>query len=241
MKSFLIALQFLTSIPLKIKDIKQKELPGSATYYPLVGLVIGAALAVSFFIFDGNFPRPVSSILVVGVYLLLTGAFHLDGFTDTVDGLYGGRTKEDILRIMGDSSIGAKGAAWVVFILTLKIIILITLAGDKLYPALILFPVLGRYSMTILMKYSSYAKEYGLGKVYCKNITGAQFVVINAFTLLLSMFFGLKGLAAFAGVVIAALILKKYFDKKLGGATGDIFGFTVEVTEVIALLVFTIK
>ncbi|OGF44641.1 MAG: cobalamin 5'-phosphate synthase [Candidatus Firestonebacteria bacterium RIFOXYC2_FULL_39_67] len=241
MKSFLIALQFLTNIPFKIKNIKQNELPGSVTYYPLVGLIIGALLALSYFVFSKIFVFLLPSVLVIGVYLLLTGALHLDGFTDTVDGLYGGRTKKDIFRIMEDSATGAKGAAWAAFILLLKVIIIIKLSFYNVYPALLLFPVLGRYSMTILMKYSPYAKKYGMGKVYCQNITNTQFIIITAFALLLSVFFGLRGLVAFVCAAAAALIIMKYFKNKLGGVTGDIFGFTVEVTEVAALLIFAIK
>jgi len=241
MKSFLIALQFLTAIPLKIKNIKQKELPGSVTYYPLVGLVIGVLLAFAYYIFNKFFPAYISSLLITGVYLIITGALHLDGFADTVDGLYGGRTKEDVFRIMADSSTGAKGAVWVAFILTLKSLILITLPCDKIYPALLLFPVLGRYSMTILMKYSEYAKEFGLGKAYCRKITGAQFIIINLFTLLLSVFFGFSGLTAFGAALVAAFFIKKYFEKKLGGVTGDVFGFTVEIAEALALLMFALK
>ncbi|OGF48699.1 MAG: cobalamin 5'-phosphate synthase [Candidatus Firestonebacteria bacterium GWA2_43_8] len=241
MKSFLIALQFLTTLPVKLKNIKEKELPASVTWYPVAGLVIGALLALSFFLLSKVFMFLIPPILVVGVYLLLTGALHLDGFADTVDGIYGGRTKKDIFRIMEDSATGAKGVAWVVFILLFKIIILITLSvGDKIYPALFLFPILGRYAITILMKYSPYAKENGLGKVYCGNITNAQFVIINAFTLLLSVFFGLPGLAAFIGVVITAVIIIKYMSKKLGGVTGDVFGFTVEIAEIVALLILAI-
>jgi len=241
MKSFLIALQFLTSIPFRLKNIKQKELPGSVTYYPLVGLLIGVLLVLAFFGLDKIFSSLIASLLVVGVYILLTGALHLDGFSDTVDGLYGGRTKEDVLRIMEDSAVGAKGAVWTALIIVLKIIIIGTLPANKLFSALLLFPVLGRYSMTILMKYSAYAKEYGLGKAYCKNITAAQFVIINAFTLLVSILFGFSGLAAFGGAVLTALVIKRYFDKKLGGVTGDIFGFTVEAAEIAALLMFAIK
>jgi len=241
MKSFLIALQFLTNIPVRMKDIKQKELPGSVIYYPVVGLIIGLLLVFSFNVLNRIFPVYISSVLVMGIYIFLTGALHLDGFADTVDGLYGGRTKEDIFRIMEDSSTGAKGVVWVSFLLILKIIILIFLPYNKLYPALLLFPVLGRYSMTILMKYAPYAKETGLGKVYCKNITVTQFIIINAFTLLLSVLFGLRGLVAFVCVATSALIIMNYFIKKLGGVTGDIFGFTVEVTETLALLVFAIK
>ena len=99
MKKFLIALQFLTIFPVKLRDIKEKELPGSVNYYPLVGLGIGLLLAGTGLLLSKIFPAAVSAVLLIGLYLLLTGALHLDGFIDTIDGLYGGSKKEEIFRI----------------------------------------------------------------------------------------------------------------------------------------------
>ena len=120
MKKFLIALQFLTIIPVRLKNVEEKELSGSVNYYPVVGLLIGFLLAGSWLLLSIVFPVTVSALVVTGIYLLLTGALHLDGFADTVDGLYGGRTKEDIFRIMESSTIGAKGAAFTFLLLGLK-------------------------------------------------------------------------------------------------------------------------
>lgn len=238
MKNFLIALQFLTTFPVKIKKIKEGELPGSVTWYPLVGLVIGLFLAGLWLCLKNIFPVPVSALLLVGFYLLLTGALHLDGFVDTVDGLYGGRTKEDIFRIMEGSTIGAKGAVWLVLLIALKVVLLTVLLSRGAFLLLILFPVLGRYAITILMKYSVYPKKTGLGRAYCGKITNSGFLVINLLTFVIAWYFHLKGFAAFLAVILLVLIIKDYFGKKIGGVTGDVFGFTIETAEATVLLLF---
>ena len=238
MKNFLIALQFLTIIPVRLKNIEEKDLSGSVKYYPAAGLLIGLLLAGSWLLISPFFPAPVSAIVVTGIYLLLTGALHLDGFADTVDGLYGGRTKEDIFRIMESSTVGAKGAAFTFLLLGLKVILISSLSTKAVYPALILFPVLGRYSITILMKYSAYAKENGLGKAYCGKISNINFLVINLISAGAALIFGTKGLVAFLAVALMAVIIKKYFKKKIGGVTGDNFGFTIETAETVVLLIF---
>ena len=238
MKKFLIALQFLTIIPVRLKNVEEKELSGSVNYYPVVGLLIGFLLAGSWLLLSIVFPVTVSALVVTGIYLLLTGALHLDGFADTVDGLYGGRTKEDIFRIMESSTIGAKGAAFTFLLLGLKIILISSLSTKAVYPALILFPVLSRYSITILMKYSDYAKENGLRKAYCGKISNISFLIINLASAGAALIFGVKGLVAFLTVALMAIIIKNYFNKKIGGVTGDIFGFTIETAETVVLLIF---
>ena len=238
MKKFLIALQFLTIFPVKLEDIKEKELPGSVNYYPLVGLGIGLLLAGTGLLFNNIFPAAVSAVLLIGLYLLLTGALHIDGFIDTIDGLYGGSKKEEIFRIMAESTIGAKGAAWLVILLAVKTALLTVLLIRGAYPGIILFPVLGRYVITILMKYSVYAKKNGLGRAFCGKITNTGFVLLNLFTFALVLGFGLKGFAAFLAVILIAIFVKNYFSKKIGGVTGDVFGFAVETAETAVLLLF---
>ena len=238
MKKFMIALQFLTTLPVKIKNIREEELPGSVAYYPLVGLLLGLILAGLWLFFKVIFPVPVSALLLISSYLLLTGALHVDGFVDTVDGLYGGRTKKEIFRIMEGSTIGAKGAVWLVLLIALKAALLTVLLRRGVYPVLILFPVLGRYAITILMKFSAYPKKNGLGKAFCGKITNTVFVLINIFVLAVALCYKVNGLASFLAVVLLALIVMDYFKYKIGGVTGDVFGFTIEISEIAVLLLF---
>jgi hypothetical protein len=70
------------------------------------------ALAGAAYLFLLALPPIIMAVLVVATGTLLTGALHLDGLADTADGLGGGRTREDALRIMRDHAVGWAPARW---------------------------------------------------------------------------------------------------------------------------------
>ena len=100
MKKFLISLQFLTIIPIKINsEIKNKDLGASLIYFSMVGALIGFLLALCTIVF-GFLPRLVMVTLVIIVSIVVTGVIHIDGFADTCDGLFSFKSKEKMLEIM---------------------------------------------------------------------------------------------------------------------------------------------
>ncbi|MBU2102175.1 MAG: adenosylcobinamide-GDP ribazoletransferase, partial [Candidatus Omnitrophica bacterium] len=100
MKRFLIALQFLTILPFSIKGkIEKEDFGRSLVYFPIVGLLLGFFLASIAYI-SLSLPPMVRSILILVVWMVITGGIHLDGFADTCDGFYGIRPREEILKIM---------------------------------------------------------------------------------------------------------------------------------------------
>src|SRR6056297_3380509 len=107
MNSFLIALQFITIIPVK-KQLKysEKDIAHSMMYYPLIGTILGLVLVLINLIGTQFLPNLVRDSLLLIFFVLLTGGIHLDGLVDSFDGLYGGKNKKEILSIMRDSSVG---------------------------------------------------------------------------------------------------------------------------------------
>lgn len=233
MKNFLIALQFLTRIPVKIHgEIKETDLVNSVVFFPLVGLILGLILVGTNFILSLFFPPLLSPLLTFIVYLLLTGCMHLDGFADTIDGLYGGKTKEEILRIMDDSNIGAIGAVWLFILLILKVSLLVNFNISNLNFAFIIMPVLSRTGIILQMFFAPAAKNTGLGSIFCKKVSFKQLTIVIGFSFLISLFFGLKGIFVFLITILVSILITLYFKRKLGGITGDIFGLTVEIIEI---------
>src|SRR6056297_904945 len=110
MNSFLIALQFITVIPVK-KDLNysEKNIARSMLYYPFIGTLIGLILVIVNITGATFLPDLVRDILLLIIFVLLTGGIHFDGLADSFDGLFGGQNKKRILEIMGDSSIGIYG------------------------------------------------------------------------------------------------------------------------------------
>ena len=100
MSCFLCALSFLTRIPILVKGIDQPDtFKKSIYFFPVVGLIIGGILAGSYYLLAKLFPQTIAAALLLFIYVLLTGGLHLDGFIDTVDGIYGGEAENTDWRL----------------------------------------------------------------------------------------------------------------------------------------------
>ncbi len=238
MKRFIIALQFLTVFRVKKEvEVTREDLAASMRYFPLVGAVQGTILVISSYLLSGLLPGNVVAGMAILILALTNGGLHLDGFADTIDGLAGGRTKEERLRIMRDSSTGAIGVAFVVLLILLKYLALAGMPMEAKRPALFMFPVMGRWAMVPMARWSRYARDSeGLGAAFAGNTT-ATFITATALgAALLALAMGLLSLLLMLLLGAAVYVLSAFFRKKLGGVTGDVFGFQSEVAEVLFLI-----
>lgn len=120
-KELLWAIRFLTVIPLgKERDLPPERMGIVMLWYPVVGLLIGLCLLVVYVPLVRGFPIGLADALVLGFYIFLTGALHLDGLADTLDGILGGWNRQRRLEIMKDSRIGSYGVLGLVAVLGLK-------------------------------------------------------------------------------------------------------------------------
>lgn len=168
MTSFLIALQFLTTFPIQLKEMPtQQQNAQSLLFYPLVGLIIGAIL---FAIASSLHALPIillSSLLLV-VWIWLTGGLHLDGLADTADAWVGGfGDKERTLTIMKDPNCGPIGVLSLIIVSLLKWSAIYILLEQQLFLAVLLFPVLGRLTPLFLFLTTHYVREKGARFFYC--------------------------------------------------------------------------
>ncbi len=244
MKGFIYALQLLTIIPIKIKGaVEERELGRSTAFFPLVGAVQGIILVGANILFLKFLPYDIASVLILTVLILTNGGFHLDGFADTIDGLAGGNTKEDRLDIMKDSRIGAIGVVAIVLLLLLKFLAINNLPPAVKNHILFLLPVMGRWSMVPMAYWGEYARPTGgLGMAFTEHTGLREFLIATAFLLFLSaIFLGWRGLI-YAGIIfIIIYMITFFFKRKLGGVTGDVFGFQSEISEVVYLVLAMLK
>src|SRR5258708_7033619 len=137
-RHFLIAVQFLTRIPIpKSIEVNEGDIGQAAAYFPVVGVIVGVCYCV--FLFGLTFSLPVSTA-VIGVLIVtavLTNGFHEDGLADSFDGFGGGWDKENILRIMRDSRIGTFGGLSLILLILAKYNLLSLGAGPNLWRWLI--------------------------------------------------------------------------------------------------------
>lgn len=281
MTPFFIALQFLT----RLKIVNQTEwsvedFGKSVVAFPYVGLIIGLILALLYGILSPFIPLvPLMLILVIAEFLI-TGGLHADGLMDTSDGLFSGRERERKLEIMKDSRIGSFGVVAFVFVTLLKWQLLTVIPTAEFIPmALIMMPLMSRWSLVLSIRSYPYAREQGMGAAFA-NLAPKHVITYNTIStffmpivilligvILYTLLYGVYSIFSIAdvgyvvglGVLVYATlgifqinivsmiityiinrILNHYIVKQLGGTTGDTYGFVVEVTEVLLLLIYII-
>lgn len=238
MREFLIALQFLTRIPVTLRgEVTLAQIARSTLYFPLVGLAVGAALGGVHWALSRFVPSIVVSVLVLILLILLTGGLHLDGFADTLDGLYGGQTGEEILRIMRDSHIGAIGVVGLICVLTLKFALIHSLPRGLVWHSLILMAVLGRWAMVLAAAAYPYARAEGIGRPFVGRIHRREWAGASLIALLISIgLLQVKGLALLLIALFVGFACAAAISHRVGGMTGDTLGSVEELAEVSVLL-----
>ncbi len=238
-KSFLTALTFLTIFPVGKKlKIQEKELAKSAAYFPLAGALIGLLLAAVDFILKPFFPNSIVNLLTLITLILITGALHLDGFMDSVDGLFSGKDKNGILEIMRDSRIGAFAVVAVIFLLLLKLSFLSEIQPDIYYQILILMPALSRWAAVYSAWQYPYARKTGgLGKPFAELVGIKELIKATFFMAILTgLLLQLNGIIIWLAVFTVLFLLARQINKKIGGMTGDTYGAIIEISEVVILI-----
>lgn len=239
LRRFILMLQFLTAIPIKVNVKAEREDFGKGlALAPVVGLVIGAILAGSSYLLGLLFPSSITAVFTVALYIALTGGLHLDGLGDTADGLFSNRPKERILEIMKDSRVGTNAVLTVVMVLLLNIA-LISAFDSRIYIVLLLMPVAGRIGSLIGAGTSSYAgTSDGPGR-WCVECCGITDIIIGLllYFAIFTAAAGVCGLVAAVVPPLSAFLLAKFLGRKLGGVTGDILGAICELNQVVFLIV----
>jgi len=237
---FLVAVQLLTIIPVKFKKefkLQDKDTANSTLFFPLVGLVVGVLLFLIYFIIRKYFTPEVTSVFILAGWVYITGALHIDGLADTIDGLSGGKDKEQTLSIMKDTHIGAKGAAGIAILLLVKLFLIVQIILLSKPRNLIYAPVLSRWGMVIGSFCVPYARKQGMGK-FSSLITYPHIISATLITLILGVFLlDLSCLIPFIGVGGFSLLFSFYLKRKIEGFTGDTLGALNEMGEVVALLI----
>jgi adenosylcobinamide-GDP ribazoletransferase len=235
-----IALSFLTRLPLPTPgSLDAREIGCSQAFFPLAGLCLGLLAAAFHLLFTHHLPRPVAAACLLALFAWMTGGFHLDGLADTADGIFSGRhDTTTILAIMKDSAIGTMGTLALLLVLLLKFSCLISIPADRLLPALLLYPTVGRLGIVIQAWLAPYARpESGLGKAMNDCAGSRNVLAAGTGTLIVAaVVAGVSGIAVTAAGMLYVYLVTHYFIRRLGGVTGDIFGFTVETTEALILL-----
>lgn len=240
---FRTALAFLTIFPVAENvPMDNRRLGRSMGLFPAVGLLLGLGLVFCNWILTPLLPRAVLDCLLLLLLILATGALHLDGIADMIDGLAASRDREISLRIMKDSRVGAMGAVGLIMVLLLKYLSLYHIPLEMKNAALLLMPVAGRWCQVFLSRCSTYIRaEGGTGSVFVDQVGNAELLRASLTILLAGLvLFSFKGLLIVALILVVASLLLHYFERRLGGVSGDILGAATEIIEVLSLLLILV-
>ncbi len=227
---------FYTRIPVpKSTGFSPENLNKATRYFPLIGIIVGSAGALSFWTIYQLFPLHIAILAGLISMILLTGAFHEDAFSDFCDGFGGGYEKKQILAIMKDSRVGTYGAIGLILLILTKFILLCEFKPSQIPLILIAAHAMSRVNPVIMIFSSQYIRDDNSAK--SKPV--GQKNSIN--TLILAIIFGLLPLVFISPLIIPFLIFayalifiyfRHYVHKKVGGYTGDILGALQQFSEV---------
>lgn len=235
----LAAFQFLTIFPTVIKRMFTSQEMGRAVgWFPLVGVALGFALYGVNYFSNLIFPPMVSSALTLFAWIAFTRFFHLDGFMDTLDGLFGGWTPERRLEIMKDSRMGAFGTIGGILVLLMKFAALSSTLS--LFPSIMLSTTLGRWASPLVIYAFPYAREDGLGIEMKRNVTLREIIIATLIAGITAwLVFGWLGFAFMLGTALIGFLTAAYAMRLLPGLTGDIYGTVTTLVEMLTLVAFT--
>lgn len=240
-KSLILMLQFLTRLPINIKvDVSRDNIARGTVYFPFIGMLIGGISALAYYLlsFVNN---DISSIGAVFAIIAVTGGLHVDGLSDTCDGFFSARKRERILEIMKDSRVGTFGVIAIIFDILSKIFIIKSLPQDLAIVYIILSCGTGRLVTSMLFSFGKTARPGGMGDMFTANNSRLYFFIgAILFTAIGYLLGGAVFLIAVLGAIIFAILFMRYSYRIIGGLTGDVYGASCELTEILTLLIFLV-
>ena len=246
LRLFLIALQFLTRLPVPARlGFDPQWLNESARHFPLVGACVGVVAAGVLWAAGWVFPVGVAVGLSMAATVLLTGAFHEDGLADTCDALGGAVSRQRALEIMKDSRIGTYGAVGLLLVLGLKAMTVAALPLWWAVPALVLGHTASRAAAVSLIRFMPYAGDVDQAKAkpLARRIATAGLLVALGWVALVCALIVACSPGTWVAVLLALALAATgtvacglWFHRRLGGITGDTLGATQQLTELLMLL-----
>jgi adenosylcobinamide-GDP ribazoletransferase len=250
--AFWYAMAFLTRLPTPyLKRVDEAVAARSLVFYPLVGALLGLCLLA--FTAACVFYNPQVSLLLLAALLLFiwvvfSGALHLDGLADSADAWVGGLgNKERTLAIMKDPQSGPMGVTVIAVILLVKFAAIYALLDKAqsgsgswniwlLIAGFMLVPMLARGAVPGLLATTPYVRKKGLASAL---VAGATPLVVGITGTLLALLAGVflqtQALFILALWLTILMMARAAMIKRLGGCTGDTLGATIEIQEALLL------
>jgi cobalamin 5''-phosphate synthase/cobalamin synthase len=240
--NLLLFIQFYTRIPINLNlPCERENFRRGSVFLPIVGLIIGGIQWGVYKLFIEVLPLDPTIVIVLLVGVLLTGGLHIDGLGDTCDGFFAFKGSDRIIEIMKDSRIGTYSCIATIFDFLFKYTLIAAIA-PKFSIAIIVAPMVSRFTTVFLSAIGNTAKNTGTGNLFIGNIGKVQLVITVLITtgiLILIMNPRYVIILLISGLVLS-FILNKFCKSKIGGITGDILGANNELVEILTLILIAI-
>lgn len=234
-----IALGFLTLFRTPVSpEPDMKDVGRSSWAFPVVGAIIGIVLTIFYALCSIFFPQVVCALLVVILWVVLTGGLHLDGWTDCWDAFGAAVSTERRREILKDSRLGAFGAIALILLLTTKVVTLMVM--NSLTAAIFIAPILGR-SMMILASQGAKTSGSGMAAGFLEGVQRRSCNFCWGSSILAGLLAGLTGLLSVAAAYGAALWFRRFAESRIGFINGDVLGSICELVEVTVLIILCSK
>jgi adenosylcobinamide-GDP ribazoletransferase len=231
-RGFIIAVQFLTRLPTpRIGDLGPRDLSRSAAFFPLVGAMIGAAVALTVWSLRPIDPW-VGALAGVVTWVWITGGLHLDGLGDVADAFGAShRSPERFAAVLSDPHIGSFAVMAITLQIISKLVLLTSVSTTASLWALILVPAWARLG-TLVWSYTVPSLKAGLAEAFSSDIRWSTILAWGVVLIGASAWIALPMLAALVILPLGSL----FWRWRLGGINGDGIGASIEVTESLLLL-----
>jgi len=241
MKYLRQAFALLTILPLGPTDAPHPGDSGrAAIWFPLVGLIIGLLTAGGRWLLSRIFPPMAAAPLTLALWVILTGGLHLDGLADCCDGLLGSASSMRRLEIMADSRLGSFAGVGLVLFILAKFAAILSHAPFLAPYIFILSAVISRW-LVLLAGKQPLARPDGMAADFASGLTTRTILISALLPLGLALLGGWRGMVAAGLSILVALIIFRFARSRIGGVTGDVFGLTIELTELVVLLTYAAR
>jgi adenosylcobinamide-GDP ribazoletransferase len=238
------ALGLLTRLPIPVDGEAAIARGARAAWaWPVAGLLVGAISGiVGWAALAAGLPAGIAVILALACQVALTGAMHEDGLADSLDGLWGGWTRERRLEIMKDSHIGVYGVTGLILAFALRWQILVHLIAEGLSPvaALVALGAASRASMVVLTRALPHARDAGLSATVGRPGTATTLLAVILGLGIGLLALGWNAIPLALAMALAGALWARVAMRRIGGQTGDILGAGQMLTELSGGLVLLI-
>ncbi len=236
-RSMRAAMAFLTVIPVATPEGASGERLGRA-YFPAVGALLGLVAGACFVLAAAVTSPLVGAVAAIALLAVLTGALHLDGLADAADGLFGDGDVARRLEVMRDSRVGSFGLVAVVLVLLGDMAALASMTPARAIVALVIAGAVSRWTLLLVVAALPYIRESGLGVAAGGRHRLFDVVLGSAITVIVCVLDWRRAVVAVVVALLIAAVVALIARRRIGGATGDVYGATAELSQLGALVVF---